>query len=178
MAKGILIGEIVYTLAILVVKLSMLFLLHRIFPLKRFMYALRITGAVIIIYSMVQIIGVIAHCIPVDALWNHQKSGHCIDVNPVILLCSALNIVTDVAILCLPIWEVRKLKVTRRQRLQIISTFLLGGLYGPLRYSLEIAKLEYRVCIVSLIRITKIPQLSLADRGCEQSLLILDSSLR
>ena len=62
------IGEVLYSLAILIVKLSLLFLLHRIFPKKRMRYELCITRSVISLYTLVQIVSVIVHCIPFTAL--------------------------------------------------------------------------------------------------------------
>ena len=91
-------------------------------------YALCITGCVISVYTLVQIVGVIVHCIPITALGDPTVPAHCIDLVVVILVCSAFNIATDVAILVIPMPELWNLSITRRQKLQIAFLFLLGGL--------------------------------------------------
>ena len=122
------IGEVLYSLAIFIVKLSLLFLLHRIFPKKHMRYELCITGSVISLYTLVQIVCAIVHCIPFTALWDPTVPAHCINMDDVVLVCSAFNIATDVAILVMPMPEVWNLGITRRQKLEITFCFLLGGL--------------------------------------------------
>ena len=117
-----------YTMSIFVVKLSMLFLLHRIFPARAFLYRLLAIGSVILAYTLVQIICVIVHCIPFAALWDPTVPARCINLDDVILVCSSFNIATDVAILCVPMPELWNLKVTTRQKIQLSVIFLLGGL--------------------------------------------------
>ena len=122
------IGGVLYSLAIFTVKLSMLFLLHRIFPKKHMRYELCITGSVISLYTLVQIVCGIVHCIPITALWDPTVPAYCINLDDVILVCSAFNIATDVAILVIPMPELWNLRITRRQKLQMTFLFLLGGL--------------------------------------------------
>lgn len=110
------------------VKLSMLFLLHRIFPTKAMRYASFVTGTVLSAYTLVQIVFVIMHCIPFTALWDPTVPAHCINVDEAILVCGAFNFATDLAILIMPMPELWKLKITRKQKLQITFLFLLGGL--------------------------------------------------
>lgn len=106
----------------------MLFLLHRIFPKRHFRYALWITGSVISTYTIVQVVCVVVHCIPVTALWDPTVPAYCINLDDVILVCSSFNIATDVAILLLPMPELWNLQITTRQKLQLTFLFLLGGL--------------------------------------------------
>lgn len=116
-----------YSLAIYLVKLSILFLLRRIFPKRQFHYTLWITGIIMSAYTITQIICVIIHCVPFAALWDPKVPAHCIDLDDVILVCSSLNIATDVAILILPMPQLWNLKITTRQKLQLTFIFLLGG---------------------------------------------------
>ena len=122
------IGEVLYSLAIFIVKLSLLFLLHRIFPKKRMRYELCITGSVISLYTLVQIVCVIVHCIPFTALWDPTVPAHCINIDDVVLVCSAFSVATDVPILVMPMPELWNLRIARRLKLQITFLFLLGGL--------------------------------------------------
>lgn len=127
-AQGVTILEILYSLSIFVIKISWLFLLHRIFPGKRLLHITWAIGSVITAYTIVQIVCVVLHCIPFRALWDPQVPARCINLDDVFILCASLNIGTDVAILCLPMPELWKLKVSTRQKVQLTSMFLLGGL--------------------------------------------------
>lgn len=120
--------ELLYGIAIFIVKLSWLFLLHHLFRTRRVLYRLWALGSVIVAYTIVQLVGAGLHCIPFDALWNPEIPGRCIDINVLFLVCSSLNIATDFAILCLPMPELWRLKVSRRQKCQLTFMFLLGGL--------------------------------------------------
>ena len=125
------IGEIMYSLAIFMVKLSLLFLLHRIFPKiskRRLHYALWVTGSIISAYTIVQIVCVILLCVPFRALWDPTVTAYCIRVDIVVLVCGSLNIATDVVILVLPVPEIWHLQIAMRQKLQLTFLFLLGGL--------------------------------------------------
>ena len=106
----------------------MLFLLHRIFKKKHFRYALWITGSVVSLYTIVQIVCGIVHCIPITALWDPTVPAHCINLDDVTLVCSSFNIATDVAILIMPMPELWNLQITTGKKLQITFLFLLGGL--------------------------------------------------
>ena len=106
----------------------MLFLLCRLFPTRLMRYASWITGSVTSVYTLVQIACVIVHCIPFTALWDPTVPAHCVNVDEVILVCGVLNFTTDLAILIMPMPELWKLNITRKQKLQVTFLFLLGGL--------------------------------------------------
>ena len=91
-------------------------------------YASCITGIVLLVYTLVLIVFVILHCIPFTALWDPTVPAHCVNTDEVVLVCGVFNFATDLAILILPMPELWKLKITRKQKLQITFLFLLGGL--------------------------------------------------
>lgn len=127
-AQGVMILEVLYCMSIFVIKLSCLCLLHRIFPGRRVLHVSWAIGSVLTAYTIVQIVCVVLHCIPFRALWDPKIPARCINLDDVLVLCGSLNIGTDVAILCLPIPELWKLKISIRQKLQLTTMFLLGGL--------------------------------------------------
>lgn len=122
------VSQVLYSLAISIVKFSLLFLLHRTFPRKHVRYELCVTGSVISLYTLVQIVCVIVQCMPFTSLWNPTVPAHCINLDHVVFVCSVFNIATDVAILVIPMPELWNLGIPRKQKLQITSLFLLGGL--------------------------------------------------
>lgn len=51
-------------------------------------------------------------------------------------MAAILNIVLDVATLCLPLWELYKLSLSRKKKIQIMLMFSVGFLYAPISMSL------------------------------------------
>ena len=66
--------------------------------------------------------------VPIRALWNPEVPDRWINVDVVFVLCGSLNVATDVAIPCLPMPQLWKLKVSNIRKLQLTFMFLLGGL--------------------------------------------------
>ena len=120
--------QVLYSTTISLIKLSWLALLYRIFPVKWLLHATVAIGCLITAYKIVQIICAVLHCVPIRALWNPQVTGRCINLNDVFMLCGSLNIATDIAILCLPMPELWKLKASNIRKAQVTFMFLLGGL--------------------------------------------------
>ena len=82
----------------------------------------------VIAYSLVQIVSIVLTCIPLEAIWNPQVKGHCINVDDIFIVCGAFNIATDVILLSLPMPKLWKLQISRTQKAQLTVLFLLGGL--------------------------------------------------
>ena len=120
--------QVLYSTTIFLIKLSWLALLYRSFPVKWLLHATVVIGSLIAAYTVVQIVCAVLHCVPIRALWNPQVIGRCINLNDVFMLCGSLNIATDIAILCLPMPELWKLKASNIRKAQVTFMFLLGGL--------------------------------------------------
>lgn len=70
-------------------------------------------------------------CLPVAHLWNPEIPAHCGNKQLLDIIPPIPWIVTDLAILLMPMPMVYKLHVPGFQRLGLAGLFLLGGLYGP-----------------------------------------------
>lgn len=73
---------------------------------------------------------IVFQCHPVEAAWDPlRRSEHqCLLFTEFVLGYELSNVILDIAILCLPIYAVRRLHLPARQKLMIILIFLLGGL--------------------------------------------------
>lgn len=73
---------------------------------------------------------VIFQCRPVRAVYDVTlaATAHCIPFAPFVFTYELINALIDVFILVLPVVMVRKLKLQTRQKLQVMSVFLMGGL--------------------------------------------------
>ena len=125
--------EVIYNPAIVAIKTSILLLYRRIFTERcfnsSFNMTLWCTGAFILSYSSCQALLTVFYCTPVEALWDHRIEAKCINFDQALIILSSLNIVTDILIICLPVTQLWKLFMPKRQRCQLIGIFLLGGLF-------------------------------------------------
>lgn len=68
-------------------------------------------------------------CVPVQKLWYTDLPGHCIDQVGTWIANAASTILTDLAILVLPLPSVWKLQLRRAEKVAITLAFSLGFLY-------------------------------------------------
>ncbi|CAG5158523.1 uncharacterized protein ALTATR162_LOCUS5122 [Alternaria atra] len=120
---------IVYYLCLGLTKASMLLQYRRIFPTKQFQIANWITMAVVIGYTIWTVFSSIFMCVPVRAFWTHEKAT-CLNQFAVWFTNAAINIITDFAIILLPIPVIQKLNLGKRQKIGLISIFAIGGFRG------------------------------------------------
>lgn len=69
---------------------------------------------------------VIFQCTPISGAWDISVRGTCIDSGVYSLTLTAINIVTDVLVLTLPLFIFIDLKVNKRVRNALIGVFMLG----------------------------------------------------
>ncbi|OJJ01983.1 hypothetical protein ASPVEDRAFT_41512 [Aspergillus versicolor CBS 583.65] len=121
--------EIFYVINLLLIKLSILFMYRRIFTdMSRFFrVGARICGGVVVLWAIAFIPAATFQCTPVSKAWDSDKEGHCINLR-VGFFCVALpNILTDIAILTLPVQVCWQLAGSMLYRLSISGIFLLGA---------------------------------------------------
>ncbi|KAF6226425.1 hypothetical protein HO133_009291 [Letharia lupina] len=99
--------QVLYSISICTIKLSILFLYDRIFgtPKPMFRHILRAMGGFVIAYGVAGTLGTILQCVPLSDLWKPPSNGPpvCIDFGTLVITMGVLNIVTDITILGLPI---------------------------------------------------------------------------
>ncbi|KAL8698796.1 MAG: hypothetical protein Q9224_001689 [Gallowayella concinna] len=123
-AKGLFISEISYTIIICSIKFSLLAFYWRIFKQSKIRIPIYVLGFIILI--------TILQCQPVSDFWNRfsrtaEGPFHCaVNVNQFFCGNSIPNIVTDAALLVLPIPFIWQLHLPRAQKLGLTSIFILG----------------------------------------------------
>lgn len=131
MAKLLLVAEILYVINLVWTKLSFLMMYYRIFHFPYFKRWAYIIGGFVIAWVICVIFLFIFICVPVQKLWYPEIPGHCINQVGTWIANAVSTIVTDVAILILPIPQVWKLKLHRSEKLALTVAFGLGFLYVP-----------------------------------------------
>lgn len=119
--------EMIYLASVMFPKLAVLSLYVRLFmdPVRRFSY---ITGAFVMATFAGGFLTWAFACRPFAFNWNKTiQGGHCINTNMSYAYFSVPNLVSDVAIILLPLHPLWKLQVPRSTKIGLIFTFVLGG---------------------------------------------------
>lgn len=120
---------IVHSTALLLGKASALVLLYRIFVTRKFRVAVRILSTVLLLWWLASLIGLLAVCVPIETYWNPFVGGHCGNWYIFNLVIPIPWIVTDFAILILPIPVIWTLQLPRSEKISIGAVFLTGASY-------------------------------------------------
>lgn len=126
--KVLWIGPLFYAGAIGFIKLSILALYWSAFPRKYMRISVSIMSAIVIAWTIAVILVAILSCIPIRASWTPalQPTATCIN-NPQFYYGSQIpNIITDFAILFLPLKAVYDLKMPMKQTLQLSAVLCLA----------------------------------------------------
>lgn len=86
LAKSVLASQVLYAASIVPIKVSILYLYHRIFPspgLRKLSIAI---AAVIVTYSIVLIVCMLTQCVPLNAIWDQSVAATCFDINTVYIV--------------------------------------------------------------------------------------------
>ena len=128
-AKYLLSISSTYFLAICIPKLAILAFYRRIFPQRYMRIVIYVIAGIVISTFIACIIASLAACRPFQANYDPTfVGGQCIDKMKLYIWTSIPNIVTDVAMLTLPLPTVWKLNTNLRTKLALSFTFLVGSL--------------------------------------------------
>ena len=122
------IGTCAYLVALSATKVSILLFYKSIFPGSGFHLRLKLVGAFVVAWAITFIFANTFACKPISGSWNVTLPSTCIDRSGELIGQSVLNILADLAILCLPMRPVWRLQLPPRQKVAVLGMFLLGGL--------------------------------------------------
>lgn len=118
-----------YNIDLTIVKLSALFQFLRFFTTR----GLRITAwsliAIVSSYGIAVLVASLCSCLPVQSFWIQDLPGMCIEFEPFWYFNSSFNVVTDFAVVALPLYVLKDLHLPRRQKLAVIGVFAVGFLW-------------------------------------------------
>ncbi|KAI0571367.1 hypothetical protein Ptr902_00896 [Pyrenophora tritici-repentis] len=98
---------------------------------------------VVVGYTFWTVFSSIFECVPIRAFWTREPAK-CLNQFAVWFTNAGINILTDFAIIILPIPVIRSLNLGRKQKIGLIAIFAVGGL----------------VCIVSILRLHSLVAIS------------------
>ncbi|CAE6996148.1 hypothetical protein P3342_000308 [Pyrenophora teres f. teres] len=134
---------IFYYLSLGLTKGSILLQYKRIFTTRKFLIANYLTMGVVVGYTFWTVFSSIFECVPIRAFWTREPAK-CLNQFAVWFTNAGINILTDFAIIILPIPVIRSLNLGRKQKIGLIAIFAVGGL----------------VCIVSILRLHSLVAIS------------------
>ncbi len=126
---------------------------HRTFPNPKFRIAIWCMGAFVGAWYLATTFPVIFQCSPIHRFWDKSIPGTCIDVQSFLISTAIISIITDLAIVVMPIPLVWQLHLPINRRIGICAIFFLGGI----------------VVLASIVRVTYLPKLATYDPLCKSA---------
>ena len=124
----LLVAEILYVYNLVWTKLSFVLMFYRIFRFSYFKKWAYIVGGFVVAWVICITFLFIFICVPVQKLWYPQLPGRCIDQVGTWIANAASTILTDLAILIVPLPQVWKLKLRTSRKIAVLIAFGLGFL--------------------------------------------------
>ena len=119
----------IYCLSLTFTKVSILLQYLRIFTTKQFRVSCWALLGFVAVYGTWSVFSSIFGCMPVAYFWDKTiKGGHCMNQYAVWFTSAAVNIVTDFAIIILPMPVLWRLNMPLKQKRALMLVFALGGL--------------------------------------------------
>lgn len=121
--------DITWTICTYLVKLSNILLLARIFarPVHpRFRLCLHLLHAFLLLWTTAAFFSVIFRCTPVQSFWDANVKSICLHAQAGRIATAALNTLTNVLLLILPIQPVLQLHLPVMQKLAVVGMFGVG----------------------------------------------------
>ncbi|MCJ1284060.1 hypothetical protein MMC26_003391 [Xylographa opegraphella] len=151
MLKYLIVAECFYAFGQVTVKISLLLLYRYLFTSKRLHLWINITIVFMLAWGVAVLMGSIFSCNPINAFWDFELQGtpgvYCINFQAFYISVAIPNLLTDVLILAMPIWQVWKLQLDRRSKIALTFIFLLGSF----------------VIIASIVRLVSLTRIDVAD---------------
>lgn len=139
------------------IKISILCLYRRTFPIRTFRLATLIVGVICVAWFIGGTFATIFQCRPIAAAWDWgipESEKRCVNIKAMFEGIVAINLITDVIILCLPMKLIWNLHLALRQKLVLLAIFSLGGLLVLVRSRpYLLTKTFHSACIICLLRI-------------------------
>jgi len=122
-------GELLYTFSITTVKLSILAMYRRLLPSPLTDLGSIILGLLSLSWWLAVVLVTVFQCKPQSKVFDPlgPTPGDCIDDAKFFVANSIPNIITDVLIICLPTYQIWKLRLPRSQRIAVTAVFLFGA---------------------------------------------------
>lgn len=131
---------ILYTSSFTLTKISILLQYLRIFNVTNIRKLCYIQIAIVSVYGVWLFFSSVLNCVPIARNWDKTVQGKCLPTTPLWLTNAALNILTDIMIVLLPMPVISSLMLPLKQKLWLTIVLAFGLL----------------VCVVSFLRLNSL----------------------
>ncbi|GAB0134454.1 hypothetical protein EsDP_00002825 [Epichloe bromicola] len=129
------ITEILYLLALTMVKLTLTFFYMSIFPGRVTRRLLLATIVFHVAFCAVFVVKTIFQCTPISYSWTRFDSaqagrvgGHCVQIGASVWVHAAVNVAVDFWMIGIPLFEIRKLQLRFKKKMAVALMFMTGFL--------------------------------------------------
>lgn len=123
---GAYVVSVTYVLALSLIKISLLFLYLEIFRTRRFKISTYVVLACVSINNLTIFVISIFVCKPIEAYWNQDIQGSCVNQQRLAYVNSSSALVQDVVLLVLPLMFIRNLQMQRSRKVAVGLMFAIG----------------------------------------------------
>ena len=107
-------------------KLAFVFFYLKIFPVSRLRTSSYVLAAILIAELVEESAVVLSQCVPLQKAWNVELPGKCLNLLTFFYVSFGIKLATDIALFCLPIPMLGKLKIGLGKKIGLIFMFSLG----------------------------------------------------
>ncbi|KAB8079736.1 integral membrane PTH11-like protein [Aspergillus leporis] len=124
--KGDYIASHLYNVGLAAIKLGILALYYRIFPVRWF--SRTVIGCAIFVCVWITTIEVFmgALCRPLRAFWDLSIKGYCFNSTALSYYVNTSNMITDLVLFALPIPVILRVRTTRNKKIALVAIFSIG----------------------------------------------------
>ena len=130
-------AELTYQVSMSSIKIAILLFYYRLFSAgrPRFLISIWVMATITMCWYFTSTFIIIFQCFPINYMWDRAvegkvPGGQCIPEEALWIGSSVTSLLTDVAILCLPMPIIWRMKASRNQKIALSAIFLLGALYA------------------------------------------------
>lgn len=166
---------ITYVITVTLVRTSVLLLFRRLFDVSQIRIIIGLLDGLCLAWGIAIVFTNVFLCIPVSDAFNPavamSTSEQCIDLQAFLYGTLGSGVGLDLAILILPLYQVWRSTLPKRQKYEITAILGLGGLYASRHDPNAIVSLltSISACVASVMRILAVGKVDRADLVCKSS---------
>lgn len=115
-------------LSSLFTKVSLAQFYIRVAPDRTFKIVTYIVMFICVCYNLLNGFSFVYSCRPIHKLWDFAVPGSCVNMGKAYMTFSAFNVVTDIALLLLPIWLMWDMHLPVRKKVGAVFILMTGSL--------------------------------------------------
>ncbi|KAF7550532.1 hypothetical protein G7046_g7981 [Stylonectria norvegica] len=154
-------GELFYAFSLAFSKFSILAFYWRIFSTSNIRVPIQVLVGTSIVWLILRTFLAIFHCLPVQAFWDKSIEGATCAINDSEFFFGSVlaHFFIDIAILILPVMEVRRLQLRAGQKAAVIALFMFGILVciasifvlaESLQFHPETNNMPHEICMIMI----------------------------